>query len=152
MLSLWAPLDSVPGATAVRYVAGSHKAQLKHKIASFSGDQSRYSASAAFPDPPDVDSLVASGQARLLQWDVAPGDVIVFDSYSVHGASGNSSASVRRRAYATRWATEEVRYDDREGTMNGRVWKLKGGKELDCGLAHGAALECGLHPTVPTAL
>ncbi len=118
MCSLWLPLDFVPGDTAVRYVAGSHKWALKHQIASFSGDSQRYAASAALPALPDIDAMEARGEARVLRWDVAPGDVILFDSYTVHGSPGNSSADVRRRAYATRWASTDVRFDARPGTMH----------------------------------
>jgi ectoine hydroxylase-related dioxygenase (phytanoyl-CoA dioxygenase family) len=116
--SLWLPLDTVPGATAVRYAAGSHKWGLKHQIKSFSGDADRYAASAALPSLPDIDAMEAAGEVRVLRWDVEPGDVIIFDSFTVHGAPGNSSASVRRRAYATRWASDATRFDARPGTMH----------------------------------
>jgi ectoine hydroxylase-related dioxygenase (phytanoyl-CoA dioxygenase family) len=116
--SLWLPLDDVPGATAVRYAAGSHKWALKHQIKSFSGDADRYAASAALPALPDIDELERKGELRVLRWDCAPGDVIIFDSFTVHGSPGNASASVRRRAYATRWANEAARFDARPGTMH----------------------------------
>jgi ectoine hydroxylase-related dioxygenase (phytanoyl-CoA dioxygenase family) len=148
VVSLWAPLDSVPGATAVRYVAGSHAWGLKHQIASFSGDAERYAASAALPPLPDIDALEARGEVRVLRWDVEPGDVIVFDSYTVHGAPGNSSASARRRAYATRWASEDARFDARAGTMH-YTWVHKAG--LDCGLQHGDPLAAPMHPRIAIA-
>jgi len=146
--SLWLPLDSVPGATAVRYVAGSHEWALKHQIASFSGDAARYAASAALPALPDIDELEKRGEVRVLRWDVEPGDVIVFDSYTVHGAPGNSSNSVRRRAYATRWVSEDARFDARPGTMH-YTWVEKAG--LDCKVQHGAPLVAQMHPRVDIA-
>ena len=177
--SLWMPLDFVPGATAVRYAAGSHKWHLKHQIASFSGDADRYAASAALPKLPDIDAMEAAGEVKVLRWDVAPGDVIIFDSFIVHGAPGNASASVRRRAYATRWASDAVRFDARPGTMHFAWvrWRyctcfpsccccccvhappvltsgVRAQKEkaaLDCGLADGALLEAPMHPQVATA-
>ena len=179
--SLWMPLDFVPGATAVRYAAGSHKWGLKHQIASFSGDADRYAASAALPKLPDIDALEAAGEVKVLRWDVAPGDVIIFDSFTVHGAPGNASASVRRRAYATRWASDAVRFDARPGTMHfawvrsrlrcasqralvctcccvhaspvltSGVRAQKEKAALDCGLADGALLDAPMHPRVATA-
>jgi ectoine hydroxylase-related dioxygenase (phytanoyl-CoA dioxygenase family) len=178
--SLWAPLDFVPGATAVRYVAGSHKWGLKHQISSFSGDAGRYAASSALPPLPDIDALESAGEVKVLRWDVSPGDVIIFDSFIVHGAPGNASASVRRRAYATRWANEAARFDARPGTMHytwvrlaqqqftlltacallhaasltrhARMRAQKEKAKLDCGLADGATLESDLHPRIQVAL
>jgi len=147
--TVWAPLDEVPETTALKYVAGSHKWQLKHQIDSFSGDQQRYAGSKGeLPPLPDIDAMEASGQAKVLKWHMQPGDVLVFHSYLVHGAPGNSSSAVRRRAYVTRWANDSVRFDSRPGTMH-YTWVERGGGDLDCGLVSGARLTSGLHPVVP---
>lgn len=60
---------------------------------------------------------------------------------------GNSSNSLRRRAYSTRWASDEVRFDARPSTMH-HTWVSKG---FDCQLAHGATLQSDLHPLIPLA-
>ena len=146
--TLWLALDVVPGSTVVGYAAGSHKWGLKHQIKSFSGDAGRYAASAAFPPPPDIDALEAKGEVQVLRWDVQPGDVLIFDSYVVHGSPGNASNSVRRRAYATHWANDGARFDARPGTMHAR-WAELG---FDARLAHGAPVACDLHPAIPTKL
>lgn len=52
---------------------------------------------------------------ELLTWDMDPGDCLVHHSLAVHGAPGISSQSGRRRAYATRWFGEDVRFDPRPG-------------------------------------
>lgn len=151
--TLWAPLDDVPGATAVRYVAGSHLWHLKHRISSFSGEDrhpERYGsvdAKAKLPEIPDIDALEATGEVKVLRWDLAPGDVIVFDSYTVHGSPGNASNSVRRRAYATRWASEDARFDSRKGTMHYK-WVEEG---FDNGLKHGEGLREPVHPRIAIA-
>jgi hypothetical protein len=53
---------------------------------------------------------------ELLTWDMEPGDCLVHHSFAVHGAPGISTQSERRRAYATRWFGEDVRFDPRPGT------------------------------------
>lgn len=58
---------------------------------------------------------------ELLTWDMEPGDCLVHHSFAVHGAPGISSQSGRRRAYATRWFGEDVRFDPRPGQF-GANW------------------------------
>lgn len=45
-----------------------------------------------------------------------PGDCLIHHSFAVHGAPGISTQAERRRAYATRWFGEDVRFDPRPGT------------------------------------
>lgn len=52
---------------------------------------------------------------EFLTWDMEPGDCLVHHSFAVHGAPGISTQSGRRRAYATRWFGEDVRFDPRPG-------------------------------------
>ena len=77
-----------------------------------------------------------------------PGDALIFDSYTVHGSSGNLSQATRRRAYATRWATDEVLFDARPGTMH-YTWKEKG---FDAKLGDGKHVGGELHPRVDTIM
>jgi hypothetical protein len=46
-----------------------------------------------------------------------PGDVLLFHPLVVHGSGGNSSATRRRRALATRWLGDDVVYAPRRATM-----------------------------------
>lgn len=56
------PLPHAP--SIVRYAAGSHKWNLKHRIKSFSGDAARYAGSEELPQIPDVDDMERKGEAR----------------------------------------------------------------------------------------
>uniref|UniRef100_A0A7I4ADD0 Phytanoyl-CoA dioxygenase n=1 Tax=Physcomitrium patens TaxID=3218 RepID=A0A7I4ADD0_PHYPA len=143
VVSLWLALDPVPKSSCVKYVKGSHKWQLFHKIASFSGDEQRYKESAALPDAPDIENR--RDEFELLTWDMDPGDCLVHHSFAVHGAPGISSQSGRRRAYATRWFGEDVRFDPRPGTMH-YVW-LNAGLELQ-NLKAGEPLDSNVFPKV----
>ncbi|KAG6556622.1 hypothetical protein Mapa_001563 [Marchantia paleacea] len=145
VISLWLALDHVPKSSCVQYVKGSHKWELLHKLTSFSGDQDRYKAANVTPlsEVPDIDRML--DQVELLTWDLEPGDCLVHHSFSVHGAPGISSSGNRRRAYATRWVGDAVRYDPRPGTME-FLWRQKAG--LDAKLPPGSPMDSPLFPTV----
>ena len=111
-------------------------------VTNFSGDdhsdRNTYSGAEELPPVPEV-----TDDDEVLRWDMQPGDALLFNSYALHGAPGNpSTTSARRRGYATRWCGDDVRYEDRPGTMNAG-WVAAG---FDNGLADGAPIACALHP------
>jgi len=148
--STWVALDRVPASSGVSYVRGSHKLALRHAVTNFSGDahsQRNVYADAGdeFDELPDVDAKVAAGELELLNWDLEPGDVILFDSAAVHGAPGlPPNSTLRRRGYATRWLGDDVRYETRPGTMD-KGWKAAG---YDNGLENGQPIGCELYPDI----
>lgn len=142
VISLWLALDHVPKTSCVKYVKGSHKWQLLHKISSFSGDEQRYKESASLPDIPDIESK--RDEYELLTWDMEPGDCLIHHSFAVHGAPGISTQAGRRRAYATRWFGEDVRFDPRPGTMH-YTWVQAG---LDSQMKADDPLNSSLFPKV----
>ncbi|KAJ1631059.1 hypothetical protein T492DRAFT_906262 [Pavlovales sp. CCMP2436] len=149
--SIWVALDTVPGATGVGYVKGSHLWNLKHRVTNFSGDahsaKNTYEGVAAenFDELPDVSAKEAAGEFEVLRWDMEPGDIILFYSSAIHGAPGLAKNSTRRRrGYATRWCGDDVRYDARPGTMD-KGWRAAG---YDCGLSQGDPIACALHPNL----
>ncbi len=46
-----------------------------------------------------------------------PGDVLVHQAMTIHGAPGNSSSTVRRRAYSIRWTGDDAIWDPRPGIL-----------------------------------
>ena len=150
--SVWLALDEVPRERGLSYVKGSHKWGLLHKITNFSGDdhsdRNTYAGQDDVPAVPDVDAGVQSGEYDLLNWDMVPGDVLVFYSAMMHGAPGNPPESKhRRRGYATRWCGDDIVFEDRVGTMH-TGWKAAG---FDNGLKDGDGIRCKLHPNVLAA-
>lgn len=150
--SIWVALDEVDAEAGVAYVAGSHTWGLRHRVTNFSGDAHSdrnvyegVDGADPFDQLPDIDAGVADGSLRLLSWDMAPGDALLFDSAAVHGAPGpRAGLTRRRRGYATRWCGDDVRFDSRPGTMD-QGWRAAG---YDCGLSHGEPIASGLHPDV----
>ncbi len=60
---------------------------------------------------PDIDS--APHQYDIAQFDLAPGDCVAFHAAILHGASANTSSSIRRRALAVRFTGDDVTWKPR---------------------------------------
>jgi ectoine hydroxylase-related dioxygenase (phytanoyl-CoA dioxygenase family) len=56
-------------------------------------------------DMPDVDN----GDFRIISPEMQPGDAVVFDFRTVHGAAGNQGSDCRR-AFSTLFIGDDVRY------------------------------------------
>ena len=109
-VSLWIPLDPVAGAS-LRFVAGSHKWDKMVRPVSWADDSDFYGEGDWTPVPdPDANPE----DMRGVEWPMEPGDVVLFDYRTVHGARGNESAN-RRRALSLRWVGDHARYVARPG-------------------------------------
>ena len=69
-----------------------------------------------------------------------PGDCLVFQGMIVHGAYGNYSSEVSRRALATRWCGDDARFFRREGEI--------AIQNTDPGLENGDFLDCDIFPRI----
>jgi ectoine hydroxylase-related dioxygenase (phytanoyl-CoA dioxygenase family) len=126
--SLWCALDPVDlESGAMQYVRGSHRTGKWYRPRHFGGE-SAYEG-AVGEQIPDIGRTVSPGD--LLSWSLQPGDAIVFSGLVIHGATGNRSASRRRRAVSIRWVGDDVTYDDRPGTYPFDVAGLEPGQPLD---------------------
>lgn len=134
--SLWLPLDPVPRAVSVEYVAGSHRWGEAFNPQHFS-DGAPY-VGTGLPTLPDFET--ERGRHRILAFDLEPGDCLVFQAMIVHGAPGNPGTARRRRALATRWLGEDARYRVRPGETAIPTF--------DPGLADGDPVAGPLFPTV----
>jgi len=109
-VSLWCPLDPVRDAS-LRLIAGSHRWDKMVRPVSWADDSDFYDGGDWTPVPdPDADP----GSVDVLEWDMDPGDVVLFDYRTVHGARGNMATS-RRRALSLRFVGDDARYVDRPG-------------------------------------
>jgi ectoine hydroxylase-related dioxygenase (phytanoyl-CoA dioxygenase family) len=111
--SIWLPLDPVARDTAVEFVAGSHRWGKWYSPASFADAKSREGT--GFEPVPDI--AAHPDQYDLIGWDLALGDCIVFHGLTLHGAPGNARKG-RRRAFASRWTGDDVRFVLRQGYMS----------------------------------
>jgi ectoine hydroxylase-related dioxygenase (phytanoyl-CoA dioxygenase family) len=118
--SLWLALDPITRENgAVEYVAGSHRWGRRFRSDTFgrSGRAGQTfgtnSSDEEYEACPDING--ERNLHRLLCWDMAPGDCVVFHALTVHGAPGNRSSATRRRALSTRWAGDDVVWVQRRG-------------------------------------
>lgn len=108
-VSFWVPLDPVPLDRTIEFVAGSHRgrrfrAQRFDGTNLYEGDESER--------VPDVDA--ARDGLDIRGWAVEPGDAVVFDFRTLHGAPANRSAE-RRRVISVRWVGDDARFAQRPG-------------------------------------
>ncbi len=112
--SIWMPLDPVTRATSgLEYVKGSHRWPQRFKAVT--PDHNDYMINPELDDMPDIEAHRADYD--LVNWDMEPGDVLIFHPLVVHGSGGNTSSSTRRRALATRWFGDDVVYRDLPHTI-----------------------------------
>ena len=108
-VSFWVPLDPVPRERTIEFVAGSHRgrtfrAERFDGTNLYDGDESER--------VPDVEGQ--RGALDIRAWAVEPGDAVVFDFRTLHGAPANRSAE-RRRVISVRWVGDYARFAARPG-------------------------------------
>lgn len=107
--SIWVPLEKVDrGNGGMRFIKGSHKLKLEDLTSRIPKKESRDQNKGMYVLP-DFDDY--PDQFEFLDWDLSPGDCLVFHIGIVHFAHGNSSAR-RRRALSTRWFGEGCTVDE----------------------------------------
>lgn len=109
-VSFWIPVDPVEEVT-LRMIAGSHLWEQWVLPVRWLSDESFYADSARYRPVPDPDREPGY---QVLEWPLQPGDCVLFDYRTVHGARGNPTAR-RRRALSLRYVGDDVRYAERPG-------------------------------------
>lgn len=109
-VSFWIPVDPVRDAT-LRLIAGSHHWPGWVRPVRWLDNGGFYEGQSDFLPVPDPDR---DPSLRVLEWPMEPGDAVLFDFRTVHGARGNV-APERRRVLSLRWVGDDVRYAERPG-------------------------------------
>lgn len=110
-VSFWIPLDPVRDAT-LRLIAGSHRWERMVRPVSWADDSDFYQGEEDWIPVPDPDANPDA--QRILEWEMEPGDCVLFDFRTLHGARGNPHGA-RRRALSLRWVGDDARYVERPG-------------------------------------
>ena len=110
-VSIWIPLDPVKEAS-LRFIAGSHKWKNLVRPVSWADDSDFYEGDHEWTPVPDPDA--DPNETKVLEWAMEPGDAVLFDYRTAHGARGNTSTT-RRRALSLRWVGDDARYVERPG-------------------------------------
>lgn len=114
--SVWLPLDPVDPENGIEFIRGSHRWGKLFMPTNFEDlsarDCPREVGGIMYELLPDIDASRASYD--IVSWHLEPGDCLVFDARTVHGAPGNSQDRNISRRMSTRWAHERTVYFDKE--------------------------------------
>ncbi|MEM7704529.1 MAG: phytanoyl-CoA dioxygenase family protein [Pseudomonadota bacterium] len=105
--SMWMPVDPVSReSSGLMYVKGSHRWPQRFKA--ISPDYFEPIIDEQMDDIPDINA--DPDAYDLVDWDMEPGDILMFHPLTLHGSYGNSHRERRRRAIAFRWVGDDVIY------------------------------------------
>jgi ectoine hydroxylase-related dioxygenase (phytanoyl-CoA dioxygenase family) len=157
---LWTTCDPSPSRATVSVIKGSHLWNVVYRpvgetpgIKATAGAAFSYGSNSDYDDRlpavPDIDAHRSSFD--ILSWDVEPGDVLAFNGNVLHGAGGNFVHPNKRRAFATLWAGDDVRYRRRPGLSLPDVAELSGATVADGELlsAHPSVFPAFRSPPMP---
>lgn len=140
MARFWVSCDPAPREVSLRIVRGSHLWNVIYRPETpeesrneLSKDISKYSDSRLFdtnlPSIPNINNYLDSFD--ILEWDVEPGDVVVFHPSVIHGAGGDINVRTKRRAIGVLFAGDKARYKMRRGYTVPDLSRIKGIKIND---------------------
>ena len=118
IVSIWLALTPCgPDSSSLRFVKGSHAWNKTFRPIPF-GDESASAQFLAGNDElermPDFDAEPTRWE--YLEWEMQPGDAIVFSGDAIHGSKDNSGGRDRRAAISVRYVGDDARWDPRPGT------------------------------------
>ena len=104
--SIWTSVDPVKTEeSALEFVVGSHRWPQKFRPLGVGGI---VKSVAPLEATPDFDAN--RGDYKIVGWDMQPGDAVLFHALTLHGSRGKPAGNLNRRAIATRWCGDDVRY------------------------------------------
>ena len=127
--SFWIPLDEVNKSSSPEFVLGSNKWNKQFLPTKFFGHDYTLKDS-EFENIPNIEKN--RKKYKIKNWKVSPGDAVIFNFSTVHGAPENKSKN-RRRAFSVRFTGDDATYIKRKGEMSPPFpnIKLKNGDPLD---------------------
>ena len=130
-ISMWCPVDPVPRAATLEFVAGSHLGPW-YMPRSFLDGQAKWFPGGALAELPDIDA--SPEQFRVIGWELEPGDAVLFHMLTLHTAAGVVGTR-RRRVLSVRFLGDDMVHAPRPWVTSppfpGLVDELADGAPLD---------------------
>lgn len=130
-VSMWIPVDPVPRAATLEFVAGSHLGPWLMPR-TFMDNQAKWFPEGSLADLPAIEADRSA--FPIIGWDVQPGDFVCFHMLALHAAAGVAGAN-RRRVFSVRFLGDDVRHAPRAWVTSpafpGLVDELPAGAEMD---------------------
>ncbi len=137
-VSFWIPVDPVPLASTLRFVAASHDGTW-YMPRTFRDQQARWFPEGTLAELPPIDA--EPDRYRQLGWALEPGDCVAFHMLSLHASSG-TGPGVRRRVFSARYLGDDAVHAP-------RLWRTSPPfPGLDQRLRDGAPMDDPLFPLV----
>lgn len=128
-ISFWIPVDPVPRAATLEFVAGSHRGPWLMPR-SFMDQQAKWFPEGALADLPDIEGHRADHE--ILGWALQPGDLVAFQMLTLHASAGSPT---RRRVFSLRYIGDDTRHAPRRWKTSpefpGLAARLPAGAEMD---------------------
>ncbi len=113
--SLWLPLTPITKENSLECLAGTHVQDVKYWL--FSPNARKMIKPPDRPSHPDGEALRAAPGAKVLTWEMAPGDMLVVHPWTLHYSSGNPSGDWRI-ALSVRLFGDDIRWAARPDCVN----------------------------------
>ncbi len=102
--SMWLPVDPVPRASTLEFVAGSHRGEW-YMPRTFLDDRAKWFPEGTLADLPEIDAR--PDDFPILGWALQPGDAVFFHMLTLHAAGGVPGPQ-RRRVLSVRFLGDDV--------------------------------------------
>ena len=143
VVNSWVALDDIPLESALRFLAGSHRAQTLFRAVDFDDPAAEYRHARTELPLPEIET----GASEILVAPLMAGDMLVWWSYTLHCAPGNRLPS-RRAAFSVNWVGDDVVYNAKPALDTYREASLQIGEPIICDkfpLVRGGEMAMGRH-------
>jgi ectoine hydroxylase-related dioxygenase (phytanoyl-CoA dioxygenase family) len=101
-VSFWIPVDPVPRAATLEFVAGSHRGPWLMPR-TFMNHEARWFPEGSLAELPDIEADRSA--FPIVGWALEPGDLVAFHMLTLHAAAG---ADRRRRVFSMRYLGDDI--------------------------------------------
>lgn len=140
-ISMWCPVDPVPRASTLEFVAGSHQGPW-YMPRTFLDGQAKWFPDGSLAELPDIEG--DPQRFRVIGWELEPGDAVFFHMLTLHAAAGVDGTR-RRRVLSVRFLGDDMVHAVRSWVTSPPF------PGLDERLADGAPLDDPLFPVLWTS-